>query len=70
MVLVLLFGYCYSESAPSLEGVFSAQDKIRLVQLFENAKIDNLESVFYVSRGLEILGNTENVRIIALQTCT
>lgn len=59
LVLTLLwtFSGAISESTPSLTGALTEADKNTLVKLFQNTNIDNLETAFYVARGLTALGS-------------
>ena len=61
LVLLAAIYSVSTENAPSLEGVLTTQDKQRLLQLFQSARLDNLETIFYVSKGLEMLGDTGKV---------
>ena len=63
VVLLLLVGYASAEIAPSLGDVITSRDQTRLRELFRKTPIDSLTMAYYVSNGLRILGEQDNVWI-------
>ena len=63
VVLLLLVGYASAEVAPSLGDVITSRDQTRLRELFRKTPIDSLTMAYYVSNGLRILGEQDNVWI-------
>lgn len=57
LTILVAFSGINGDSTPSLTGVLFKADTDNLVKLFQRTKIDNLETAFYVARGLSALGS-------------